>query len=83
MTKKTILTEEEIFKNNLYNFNSIDSLNNFLNEVVVKYEPYWKFSASVIMRRAEKEYLEGKDLTSVLVNAHCEISRLVNHSYIS
>jgi hypothetical protein len=83
MTNKTILTEEEIFKNNLYNFNSIESLNDYLNKKLLKVYPDLKGYAKIIMSVAKTDQKEGKDLVSILLYAHCTISRLVNHSYIS
>ena len=81
-TMKTELTEKEMFKNNLHNFNSIESLNDYLNEKVCKVYPDLKGYASIIMLVVEKDQKEGKDLVSILSYASCTISRLVNHSYL-
>jgi hypothetical protein len=81
-TMQKQLTEEEMFKNNLYNFDSIESLNDYLNENVLKVYPDLKGYATIIMRVAESNQKEGKDLVSILLYASCTISRLVNRSYL-
>ena len=81
-TANTMLTEKEMFKNNLYNFNSVESLNDYLNEKLLKVYPDLKGYANIIMRVAKSDQKEGKDLVSILVDASCTISRLVNNAYI-
>ena len=76
-----MLTEKEMFKNNL-NFNSVESLNNYLNQKVVKVYPDLKGYATIIMSVAEKDQKQGKDLASILVYASNTISKLVNHAYL-
>ena len=76
MTKA--LTEKEIWENKLYNFNSIDSLNDYLNNKVLKVYPNLEGYASIIMLVAENDYKKGKDLISILKYASWQIANVVN-----
>jgi|694.fasta_scaffold60751_4 hypothetical protein len=81
-TIKIQLTEEEMFNNGLYNFNSIESLNNYINEKVLKVYPYLKGYTSIMMNIVEKDQKQGKDLTSILIYAENRIASLVNRPYL-
>lgn len=78
MTIQKPLTEKEMFKNNLYNFNSIDSLNDYLNNKVIKVYPDLKGYSSIIMLVAKNDIKKGKDLISILKYASWQIAKVIN-----
>jgi len=70
------IEKTERFKHNLYNFGSLEELEKYLAHICSVY-PDYKGYTDRIYKRAEKEYLEF-GLLSALIEAECDISRLVN-----